>query len=157
MCIIRYYLKIGVHISVRDDVSLGLVFLGLVYVRCPERPRVVGGGEEASSLPHSVPTAGLFCHSSLVTHSLFFPSTISQAASPILPPLKHFFCHCLISWRCVLNVGIHTGSRMASRVAVARLAALRRIASPALSSKHAIDTSFHSRYSLQGLAEQNWQ
>jgi len=55
-----------------------------------------------------------------------------------------------------LNVRIHTGSRMASRVAVARLAALRRIASPALSSKRAIDTSFHSRYSLQGLAEQNW-
>ena len=94
---------------------------------------------------------------SLVTHCLFFPSTISQAASPILPPPKHFFCHYFISWRCVLNVGIHTGSRMASRVAVARLAALRRIASPALSSKHAIDTSFHSRYSLQGLAEQNWQ
>ena len=134
----------------------GWVFLGLVYVRCPERPWVVGGGEEASSLlilssPHRR-TLSL-----LVTHSLFLPLNNKAGSLTNSPTTEAFFCHHLISQRCDLNVRIHTGSRMASRVAVARLAALRRIASPALSSKRAIDTSFQSRYSLQGLAEQNWQ
>ena len=160
MCIFRYYIKIGVHISVTFLVQGWRQLLWLVFFRPPlrslpwkalSRGRRRGSQQPSSFSPHRRTL------SSLVTHSLFLPLNNKSGSLTNSPTTEAFFCHHLISWRCDLNVSIHTGSRMASRVAVARLAALRRIASPALSSKRAIDTSFYSRYSLQGLAEQNWQ
>lgn len=92
MCIFRYYIKIGLHISViffRSGMTSvwGWLFLGFVCVRCPERPWVVGGGEEASSLLIQSPPQDSF----ITRHSFSFLPLNNKSGIPILPPPKHFF------------------------------------------------------------------
>ena len=98
----------------------GWVFLGLVYVRCPERPWVVGGGEEASSLLIQSPPQDSF----ITRHSFSFLPLNNKSGIPILPPPKHFFA--IISSPEVrferqdtyrFKDGIESGGRQISRVA----------------------------------------